>query len=423
MTVELSTLSNGFRIVSHNMPHLETVSLGVWVHAGTRHETSAENGISHLLEHMAFKGTATRSAQAIAEEMDSVGGDLNAATGLEHTSYFARVLKGDVALALDVIADILLNSTFAADELEREREVVLQEIAATKDSPDDLVYELVQEAAFSGQAVGRPILGTPESVRGFGAAQLKAFLGAHYSPDCMVLAAAGAINHEMLHRHAEALFGGLARRSVRGDERTRYLGGVRASTRQFEQSHIVIGFEGPSYRQDDFFTVQVFSGLFGGGLSSRLFQEVREKRGLCYAIYSSAWALEDAGMLSIHAATGPDLMGKLIDVIGTELKRCADAPPTAAEVARSKAQLRAGLAMSLESSSARSEQLARGVLIHGRVLTSQEIVEKVDRVTPDAIRTYAERLVAGTPSVAVVGAGRKSRGFAEKAGRLAAVAA
>ena len=412
----ITTLANGLRIVTHAMPHLETVSLGLWVGAGARHETEREHGVSHFLEHMAFKGTRRRSAQQIAEEIEEVGGELNAATSLEWTAYFARVLKGDEGVALGLIADILQNSAFAKPELEGERQVILQEIAATRDSPDDLGYDLLHDAAFPSQSVGRVILGTPDSVGRFTAGDLKGFLRRRYSPENMVISAAGGVRHGRFVRHAEALFGGLSGKGRTGNDKpAKYIGGTRVSEKPFEQSHILIGFPSPSYREDEFFTAQVFSGLFGGGMSSRLFQEVREKRGLCYAIYSTAWGLKDAGLLGIHAATGADLMGALIDIIGTELKRAAQERPTAPELSRAKAQLKAGLLMSLESSSSRAEQMARHLLSHGRVLTTEELIDQVDAVTSEQVRTFVGKLAGSSPSIALVGSGRRSRKYAQRA--------
>ena len=420
MTTTVSTLPNGLRVVSHTMPHVETSSLGVWVGVGARHETEAQNGISHLLEHMAFKGTKTRSAKQIAEEIEQAGGDINAATSLETTAYFARMLKGDEGMALEILADILQNSVFDEGELAREREVILQEIAATQDSPEEIAYDLIQEAAFPDQPAGRPILGTPETVSAATPADLHAFLAERYTPGRMIVSAAGAICHDDLLRHAAALFGGLSsaqgsRSNAGGEEPARYGGGVRSSSRTFEQSHVVIGFEGPSYREDVSMTAQVFSGLLGGGMSSRLFQEIREKRGLCYSIYSSAWGLKDSGMFQIHAATGPAMVQELIDVVGAELALIANEGPTEREVQRSKAQLKAGLLMSLESSGARAEQMARHLLLQGRLIDSEELIAKVDAVTPAGVRDFARGLGKATPCVAIVGAGRKSAAHARHA--------
>ncbi len=414
MTTEITTLANGLRVVSHRMEHLETLSLGIWVATGARHELMPEHGISHFLEHMAFKGTQRRTARAIAEEIESIGGELNAATSLENTAYFARILKGDEGVALEILADILQNSLFAPDEVEREREVILQEIAATRDSPDEIGYDLLQEAAFPDQPVGRPILGTTQSVKGFDRPLLEGFLAHQYLPERMVVSAAGAIHHDSLVRHVEALFGGLSRGSEREHLSARYRGSVRAFDRRFEQSHLLLGFEGPSYHAEEFFSAQVFSGLFGGGMSSRLFQEVRERRGLCYSIYSSAWSLADTGLFSIHAATGADMMTELSETIVSELEKVAQSGASEAEVARAKAQLKAGLLMGLESSTARAEQMARHLIGHDRLIPAEELIESVEKVGVDDVKAFASRLVSGAPSVVVVGSGRKSKSEATR---------
>lgn len=416
----ISTLNNGLRIATHHMPHVETVSLGIWVHAGARHETASQHGISHLLEHMAFKGTNRRTAMGIAEEIEAVGGELNAATSLETTAYYARILKDDVPLALDILADILQAPLYAQDELEREREVILQEIAGTRDSPEEIAYELVQEAAFPSQSIGRPILGTAESVKSFTADDLRSFLKQHYTGGRMVLSAAGNLSHDAIVRQSQALFGSLSAGADGGYEPARYVGGPRMSDKVFEQSHLVMGFSGPSYRTTDYYTGQVFSGLFGGGMSSSLFQEVRKKRGLCYAIYSSMWALADAGLFGIHAATGHDALGELIGVVNEEFAKAAASRPSEAEVARSKAQIKAGLLMGLESSGARAEQMARQLLLFGRLVDTPELVERIEAVDAEAVRSFAEKLVAGMASVAVVGTGESSGAYAAQAAQKAA---
>lgn len=414
MSTNVTTLSNGLRVASHAMDHLETVSLGVWVASGARHERPEQHGLSHLLEHMAFKGTGTRTAQRIAEEIEDIGGDLNAATGLDMTAYYARVLKGDDGVALNILADILLNSSFSADELNKERSVIQQEIAAAQDDPDDVVFELAQQAAFPGQALGRPILGTEDSVGALQARDLTDFLTEHYTPESMVVAAAGGIDHEKLVRHVEALFGGLTRRESRGEQGARYVGGTASSARPYEQSHVVIGLPAPSYLEDDFYAAQVFSGLFGGGMSSRLFQEIRENRGLCYAIYSSVWGLRDAGMLAVHAATSPDKIEQLSVIVAEQLSDIADKGPSAAELQRSSAQLKSGLLMALESSSVRAEQMARHLLTFDALIPPSELVARVDAVSRQGVRAIAERIASATPTVAVVGSGKKSKAQAER---------
>ena len=408
MSVEISTLSNGLRVVTHQMPHLETASLGMWVASGARNERNIEHGISHFLEHMAFKGTKRRSAQRIAEEIENVGGDLNAATSLETTSYFARVLRADVGVALDILADILQDSQFARDELDREREVILQEIASSKDSPDELAYDLMQDGAFPGQPVGRPILGTAESVRSLGERHLRAYLAENYGAGSMVLSAAGAVRHADVVRQAESLFGGLRSQPRLAAEPARYVGGFRHLAKPFEQNHLILAFESASHGSPDFYAVQVMSGLLGGGMSSRLFQEARERRGLCYAIYSFAWGLSDTGLFGVHAATGPEQRAELIEVVTSELRRLAEETPSPAEVARSKAQIKAGILMSLESSGARAEQMARQVLTYGHMLSPAELIEKVEAVTGEDIRRLAAGIFSSAATVTEVGAGAQS---------------
>ncbi|MDX2308937.1 MAG: pitrilysin family protein [Hyphomicrobium sp.] len=415
MTAEVTRLANGLLVVTETMAHLETTSLGVWVAVGSRHERPKEHGLSHLLEHMAFKGTTRRTAADIAVEIEAMGGELNAATGVEATAYYARVLKGDEGTAFDIIADILKGSVFEDGELAKERDVILQEIAGALDSPDDIAYDLLHDAAYPGQAAGRPILGTPKSVKAIFAPDLKGFLSKHYSPSRMVIAAVGAVRHDEVLRHVEALFGGLIALDGVPEDPARYVGGVRVNARRFEQSHLLLGFRSPSYLDPGFFSAQVLSGLLGGGMSSRLFQEVREKRGLCYSVYSSAWGLKDTGMFAIHTASGAQQLDELSDVVIAELERLAADSPSEAEVARSKAQLKAGLLMSLESSSARAEQLARQLLFHGRVLEIAAIRDAVDRVTPDDVRATAAEIFASTPSLAIVGAGRSAAAIAERA--------
>ena len=406
---DITALANGLRVVTQSMAHLETVSLGIWVSCGARHEEARDNGISHFLEHMAFKGTARRTAREIAEEIEQVGGDLNAATSLETTAYYARVLKDDVALALDLLADILNNPSYHSDEIERERDVILQEIAATKDSPEELAYDIVQDLAFSGQAIGRPILGTVDRVRDFDVADLRRFLEKNYTPDRIIISAAGAVDHDAIVAQAQELFGSLVRaRSADSVAPARYNGGTAVLDKPFEQSHMMLAFKAPSYRQPEYFAAQVFAGLLGGGMSSRLFQEVREKRGLCYSIYSSCWGVSDAGIFSVNAATSPELMEDLVTVVGEQMLRSANDLPRQREVDRAKAQMKAGLMMSLESSTVRAEQMARHLMAYDRVRSTGELIGMIDAVSPGQVRDVAQHLLSDArSSFAIVGAGAR----------------
>ena len=403
MSVQRSTLANGLTVVSHAMPEVETVSLGIWVGAGSRSEAPAEHGVAHFLEHMAFKGTARRSARDIAEEIEAVGGELNAATGVDTTAYYARVMRKDLALALDILSDIIVSPRFDPAELARERDVILQEIAAAMDSPDDIAFDLVHEAAFPNQPLGRPILGTVDSVRRFKPDHLGAYLKAHYHAPNMVLAAAGAVDHAALVAEAENRLGGFDPAPAPPPEAARYAGGLRRSEKDFEQTHIVLAFEGAPYRHADYFATQICAGALGGGMSSRLFQEVRERRGLCYAIYAFATGLSDSGLFTIHAAGGPDRAHELFAVIRDELVKAAESGFRADEIARVKAQLKMGLLAALESSSARAEQLARHVLIHGRPLSTAELVQKVEAVEAADLQALLARMLASPLSLATVG--------------------
>ncbi|MCY4502582.1 MAG: pitrilysin family protein, partial [Alphaproteobacteria bacterium] len=359
MSVTVSTLPNGLRVATDTMTTVETVSLGMWVGVGTRHEREAENGVSHLLEHMAFKGTERRTAGDIAREIEAVGGFLNAYTAREVTAYYAKVLKEDAALAVDILADILTGSVFDAAELERERTVILQEIGQAQDFPEDVAFDLFQETAYPAQAMGRSILGRPEVVRSLPREAVAGWMGERYRAPAMVLAAAGHIEHEELLGLAERYFADLPTAPAPVPEAALYAGGDVRERRDIEQSHLVLGFEGPSFREAGFYPAQVFSTLYGGGMSSRLFQEVREKRGLVYSIYSFASSAADTGIVGVYAGTASESVDEVLAIVRGELEDLAGGGPDEDELACARAQLRASLLMARESTSSRCEQLAQ----------------------------------------------------------------
>ena len=405
MSVEVTRLPSGLSVVTDRMPHLESATLGVWVGTGSRNERPDEHGISHLLEHMAFKGTKRRNARQIAEAIEAVGGDLNAATSIESTAYYARVLKSDVPLALDVLADILSDSTFEPQELQREQNVIVQEIGAVEDTPDDLVFERMHETAFPGQPVGRSILGTSETVRSIDAAGLRAYLARNYRGPDMLVAAAGAIEHETIVAEAEKHFAGFNGPAAPAPEPARFDGGTRVEKRNLEQVHIALALQGVSTRDEQLYNLQVFTSVLGGGMSSRLFQEVREKRGLCYSISAFHMPYSDTGLFGLYAGTderdAPELMSVVINQIGLATENLSEA-----EVARAKAQMKAGLLMALESSEARLGQLARQMLAYGRPIPLDEIVAKVDAVTVESARAAGRMLIGrGRPAIAALGPG------------------
>ena len=390
-------------VLTDNMPHLESASLGIWVKAGSRSETELEHGISHVLEHMAFKGTQSRSALDIASAIENVGGDLNAATSVEHTGYFARVLKEDVALAGDILSDILQNSLFDQRELGREQQVIVQEIGAARDNPDDHVFDLFQQAAFPEQPIGRTILGTIDSVKSFSPETIRGYMERNYVGDRMVICAAGNVNHDSLVDIANDRFHALQPDGAPEPVKAQYVGGEERLLSDHEQAHIVLGLEGRAYNSDGFYAAQILASILGGGMSSRLFQEVREKRGLCYSVYAFHWAFADSGIFGVAASTGEEQVTELLPVILNELRSAAETI-TDEEVIRVRNQIRAGLLMSLESPSSRAGQLARQQILWGRPIPLQETVDRINRITADRVKLIASQIF-DTDAVSLAGIG------------------
>ncbi len=398
MSVKLHTLSNGFQIVTEHMPGFQSASLGIWIKAGGRHERAEENGIAHFLEHMAFKGTKSRSALQIAEMIEDVGGYINAYTSREVTAYYTRVLKEDVALSINLLFDILQNSIFEEKEIEVERGVILQEIGQSLDTPDDVIFDWLQDISYPDQALGRTILGPSERVKNFSRANLIDFIAQHYHPERMILSAAGGIDHDEIIRLAEASFGTLPMRAAPENfGKAKFVGGEFRKEKSLEQAHVALAFESPSYRDDDIYTAQIYSVALGGGMSSRLFQEIREKRGLCYTIFAQAGAFSDTGMITIYAGTSeaqvPDLMSLTFD----ELRRAAE-DMSSNELERARAQMKAGMLMGLESASNRAERLARQVQVWGYVPELEETVAKIENVTLDRLRSFSEHIASKAPA-------------------------
>jgi predicted Zn-dependent peptidase len=413
-------LPNGLRIVTEAMPGLKSASVGVWVMAGGRHERAEQNGIAHFLEHMAFKGTTRRSALQIAEAIEDVGGYINAYTSREMTAYYARVLQDDVPLAIDVIADIVLNPVFDPKEIEVERHVILQEIGQALDTPDDVIFDWLQEAAYPDQPFGRSILGPAERVSAFNRDDLQRFVGEHYGPDQMILAAAGGVDHDRIVEVATEVFGGLKPVGIALIQPASFSGGERREAKSLEQVHFALAFEAPGYRDDAMYTSQVLSTALGGGMSSRLFQKIREERGLCYSIFAQAGAYEDTGMFTIYAGTSAEEIAELAGLTIDELKRSAS-DMTEAEVARARAQMKAGMLMGLESPSSRAERLARLLSIWGRVPDVDEAVAKIDAVTMADVRRHAaEMATAGRSALALYGPVSDAPDLAALRRRLAA---
>ena len=402
MTLRLDTLPNGFRIVTEHMPGLQSASVGIWVTAGGRHERAEQNGIAHFLEHMAFKGTQKRSALRIAEEIEDVGGYINAYTSKEMTAYYARVLSADVGLALDVISDIVLNPVFDEREIEVERHVILQEIGQSLDTPDDIIFDWLQEASYPDQPFGRTILGLAERVSNFKRDDLTRFVAEHYGPDQMILAAAGGVDHDAIVAQATEVFGGLKPVGAPVVQVAAFGGLERREVKDLEQVHFALAFESPNYRAPDVYAAQIYATALGGGMSSRLFQKIREERGLCYSIFAQSGAYEDTGQITIYAGTSEDEISDLMQLTVDELRRAAD-DMSDAEVARARAQLKAGLLMGLESPSARAERLARLLAIWGRVPDVEEAVQRIDAVGTSDVRKYAAEMAGSRAALALYG--------------------
>lgn len=400
--MRLTTLDNGLTVATDAMPSVESASVGLWVGVGTRHEKPSENGLAHLIEHMVFKGTAKRDAAAIAREIEDVGGHMNAYTSREQTAYYAKVLADDVPVAVDLIADIVQNSVFDPAELDRERSVIVQEIAQVNDTPDDVIFDHFQTAAFPDQGLGRPVLGTSDVVRSVPRQSLMDYVAASYGGESCILSVAGRVDHDQVVALAAERFATMPAKTTKTTDAGSYTGGEIRVERELEQLHVILGFRGTSFDDPDFYTLQVLSMIYGGGMSSRLFQEVREKRGLAYSIYSFTSAYLDDGLLGVYAGTGADEVGEVMPVVCDQLRAIPDELDES-ELARAKIQLKSSLLMSRESTSARCEQMANHFLVHGRLPDLADIIENVERVDPAAIRRVVERLLSEPPTLTAVG--------------------
>jgi predicted Zn-dependent peptidase len=402
MTVKVTKLDNGLRVATDTMDSVETVSLGTWIGVGTRHERPEVNGVAHFLEHMVFKGTRRRSARDIAEQIEAVGGHINAYTGRENTAFYAKVLAEDSALALDILSDILQHSVFDQGELARERAVILQEIGQAADTPDDIVFDHFQETAYPSQAIGRPVLGRSETVSALDRRTLMDYLARHYGPDDMVVAAAGRIEHAWFCEAVSNAFDALPSGGGPAPEPAVYRGGDRRETRDLEQVHLILGLEGVGYHDPDYYGSLVLSTLLGGGMSSRLFQEVREERGLAYAIYSFVSAYHDGGLFGVYAGTGEADVSELLSVVAENFAKLPG-DITDEELDRARAQLKASVLMSRENSLSRCEQLAQNLLVYGRPVPLEEIVQKIEAVDIAGLGRVVGRMHRTQPSLAVIG--------------------
>lgn len=402
--MQITTLANGLRIISEKREHTQTVSLGLWVNTGSAYEANKINGISHFLEHMLFKGTPTRSALDISAQIEDVGGQLNAYTSREFTAYYAKMLKNDAELAIDVLCDILQNSTFPIEELQKEQEVVVQEIKQAIDTPDDIIFDYFQELAFPKQAIGKTILGEIKTVRSFSQETLKNYIKSNYAGANMIACAVGNIEHADFVKMVEQRLGSLQPKTNFEIELQKYVGGSKVEKRKIEQAHVILGFDGFDYYSPFYYPNLIFSSLFGGGMSSRLFQEIREKRGLAYTVYSFGNSHTKNGLFGIYAGTTKDELKMLVPVICEEIVKVRNQKVGEHELLRAKNQLKASMLMSLESSSSSSEIFSRQQFLFNRFIPSEEMIAKIDAVSLDNIQEVANKLFASKPTYTLLGA-------------------
>lgn len=403
MTNQINTTANGLRVAADEMKDVETVSVGVFVNTGSRHENPEINGISHFLEHMAFKGTKKRSARQIAEEFEGIGGHINAYTSKEKTVYYAKVLKQHAEFAVEFLSDILQNSTFDEVELEKERGVILQEIAMTNDTPDDIVFDYFQEAAYPKQALGRSILGPEKNIKKFNRADFSRYIGSQYNYQNMAVVAAGAIKQDDLVKWSQKYFTNLGRNKIKEPQVGKYSGGDFRKKKKLEQINLVMGFDGLSYLDPKYYTAQILAMILGGGMSSRLFQEVRENRGLAYSIYAFNYNHQDSGLFGIYAGTTPDKTNELISATKDEIKKICE-KISEKELQRVKTQFSASLLMSKESTSSRMQKLGSDILSLGKIQSSDEIMRKISVVKKSDVSDLAEKIFNGSkPTFAAIG--------------------
>lgn len=420
MTIQSTTLPNGLRVVTDTVSTVESVAVGIWCDVGTRHEDMAHNGVAHMVEHMMFNGTPTRTSKDIVEQIESVGGQMNAYTSRELTAYYIHLLKEDVPLALDVLSDMLQRSIFPEDDLEKERGVIIQEIGMASDTPDDLVFDLYQSTAYPGQTLGAPILGTAEIVAGMSKDTLFDYVHRYYTPKNLVVSAAGNITHDVMVALVRKYFIDLPQDKPNSFTPARYQGGESREDKELEQAHIVLGFQGIDNKQSNYYDAVIMSTILGGGMSSRLFQQVREKHGLVYSVYASHTAYHDDGQFEIYAGTGPNKLPKLIPVIADEIQKIKQEPVSMEELNRAKSQIRSSILMGRESMLSRANRQAKFMVNFNAEFSLNDLLAKIDAVTVADIQTMAQKILSGTPTLAALGPLDKLESYDKIKTRLAA---
>ena len=409
------TLPNGLRVVGEKLTHVRSCTAGVWVKVGSMNETAEENGLSHFIEHMVFKGTKNRSAREIAEEMDMVGGQLNAFTSKECTCYYAKVTDDELKTAVDILSDLALRPVFDEGELNKERGVVLEEIAMVEDTPDDLVHELLADAQFDG-SLSRPILGPGERIRRYSREDMVRYWARHYVPQNMVLAIAGNYDWDAFLKLVNAYFDDFPNQHNEEApfEPQHFTSGRKARNKDTEQLHICLGFPGVESNCDEIYPLSILNNALGGGMSSRLFQRIREELGMAYSVYTYASSYRGVGSFNIYAGTNPENGETVLKEIQEQLKLFVEKGMTEKEFKSAKAQLRGGFVLGLESSSGRMQALGRSTLLFDKVKTPEETIQKIDAVTMESVMELAKRILSEKPSAAIVG--KDAKKYLEKIG-------
>ncbi|RHW39595.1 insulinase family protein [Lysinibacillus yapensis] len=407
--VTVYTCQNGVRIVSEEIPHVRSISVGIWVGAGSRFESPEENGITHFIEHMLFKGTKTRTARQIAEEFDRIGGEINAFTSKENTCYYAKVLDHHGELAVSILADMFFNSTFDANEIDKERQVVLEEILMSEDAPDDDVHEQLWQVMYPTDALGLPILGTNTTLPTFTGDTIRRYMEKHYSPENIVISIAGNITKQLL-LHIEKLFGGYERSDYAVKSTLSYPefhSGKIVKQREVEQSHLAISYPGIGVKDPKLSSFIALNNVIGGNMSSRLFQEIREERGLAYTIYSYQSCYEDVGAFTIYGSTNNQQLTHMHDTINETLQNIAAEGISETELSNTKEQLKGSFVLGLESTTSRMSRNGRNELIHNRQISMDEILANIDEVSMHTVNELIESIFTADPAISIIGQGVK----------------
>ena len=403
--IKISNLPNGVRLVTETIPFVRSVSFGVWVKNGSRHETPQNNGISHFVEHMLFKGTEKRSGMEIADVMDAVGGQLNAFTSKEYTCYFTRTLDTHFDVALDVLSDMFFNSKFDAADIEKERGVILEEISMYEDTPEDLAVDLLQAHTFPQSSLGMSILGTPETIATFNPDNLKKFTAARYSPKNVVIAIAGNIDENDVLEKITAAFGSyVGSPDIAAEKPAMYTPGFSFREKDIEQLHLCMGFPGIKSGNDESYALAAVNTILGGGMSSRLFQKIREEHGLVYAVYSYNASYVDTGIFLVYAALNPDNVHEVMELISQEVRGMFTEKITAEQLSKAKEQLKSNFLLSLENAANRMNSIGRTLLMLDKIITPDELVEKIDAIDMDAFYAVCDKiLIPDRMSLSLVG--------------------